>query len=65
MNYEEDIGHNVKVKYTITGLSLLYKIPIVSSPFAKGSKMKSKKKNKKQKTKQNKAIRILFLINNK
>ena len=53
MSYEEDIGHNVKVKYTITGLSLLYKISIVSSPFAKGSKMKSKKKKTKNK-KQNK-----------
>ena len=51
MSYEEDIGHNVKVKYTITGLSLLYKISIVSSPFAKGSKMKSKKKQKKNKKK--------------
>ena len=49
MSYEEDIGHNVKVKYTITGLSLLYKISIVSSPFAKGSKMKSKKKTKNKK----------------
>ena len=49
MSYEEDIGHNVQVKYTITGLSLLYKISIVSSPFAKGSKMKSKKKQKKNK----------------